>query len=556
MESKHIRRDFNANVQNRQHYTKKKWLLEIRKQRRDTVEIYLAHDIKGKNGEIKGWRAWEGYYPSKNRSTISFTYDVKEEGDYQIDCLYSTTIDTDKMIDALNNTIKIDGKVVKNDHSWVVYPQYHSRNIKTVYLKKGKHTITYELNDTIFVGAIVRKIELYKGSNYNDQYLTLHTFNTKHTNDLSVGEFTCTFQYWHALDDETNVSGYLFDFSDEVNFSIQLPNGKMKRIFGGYISTISVDKDLKLMTINCADRIRDLTVRYCYPEYVLLGGTEEMPQYRLGHSYYDLENYSEVILHMLTDAETRIHTNIKDMGSLKSSVYRRNPYLKFYGSNKDKVLVKNNVEVKEFDNCIQLRNTTKTKTTQSVKLFDSKGKAYDLSKTPTFFIQYGMGEEKYEAKTEEKSKVDNNKVGTQTISSDVKTQAQAITKNSTGGMGLVKDLHRWVSSHITHEWRGMFYQTPSTTLKRGKGNCGCKAWLLMDMCDAVGVFDSGNIVGYYVWEHNYSSGAGHYYCLFKNTQTGKSTIVDPSTRKYGVKTGFCKRENLKPIKYTKYPTRP
>ena len=176
-------------------------------------------------------------------------------------------------------------------------------------------------------------------------------------------------------------------------------------------------------------------------------------------------------------------------------------------------------------------------------MFDSKGKAYDLSKTPTFFIQYGMGEEKYEAKSEEKSKstVENNKVGTQTVSSDVQRQANAITSST--GMGAVKDLHRWVSTHITHEWREMFYQSPSTTLRRGKGNCGCKAWLLMDLANAKGVFD-GNIVGYYVHEHNASTGAGHYYCRFTNTSTGESTIVDPSTRSYGVKAGFCKRNNL------------
>ena len=555
MESKHIRREFNANVQNRQHYTKKKWLLEIHKQRMDTVETYLADDVEVKNAKITNWRAWDSCNPNSSKSTISFTYDAPEDGDYRIDCLYSTIANTEKLMLSLNNTIKIDGKVVKNDHDWLVYPQYHSRNCKTVHLTKGKHTITYEFLNTIFLGAILRKVETYRGGNYNNEYLTMHTFNNKQSNDLSVNTFSCTMQYWHGLDDETNISGYLFDFDDEVNFSIETNNGKMKQIFGGYVSTISVDKDLKLMTINCGDRLRDLDIRYCYPEYVLLGGTEDMPQYRLGNSYYDLENYSEVLQHLLTHAEITLNSNLKDMGSLKSTVYARNPYLKFYGNNKNKVLVKNNVEVKEFDNCIQLRNSTKTKTTQAVKLFDSKGKAYDLSKTPTFFIQYGMGEEKYEAKSEEQSTVEEIKVGTSTISSDVRLQAKKITSGN--GMNAVKDLHRWVSAHITHEWVKGFYQKPSTTLKRGKGNCGCKAWLLMDLCDALGVFNNG-IVGYYVHEHNNSNGKGHYYCLFKYQSNGKTVtkIVDPSTKQYGVKADFCKRYNLKEVKRTKYPTRP
>ena len=128
MESKHIRRDFNANVQNRRHYDQDNWLMEIHKQRMDTVKTYLAKDIKGTGGKVTSWKAWDSYSPSSTISTVTFTYNVKESGYYRIDCLYSTTLTTDSVMTTLNNVIMIDGKSVKNDHNWIVYPQYNARN--------------------------------------------------------------------------------------------------------------------------------------------------------------------------------------------------------------------------------------------------------------------------------------------------------------------------------------------------------------------------------------------------------------------------------------------
>ena len=255
-------------------------------------------------------------------------------------------------------------------------------------------------------------------------------------------------------------------------------------MFGGYISTLTVDEDLRLMTINCAGRLIDLDKRYTYPEYLLLGGDENTEIYRNGDNYYDLTSYSQVLQHLLTHAEVPVQSNLIDVGTIKSTNFIKKPYIKLFGKNKNKVLKKNNVEVKEFDNCIQLRNSTKTKVTQSVKLFDAGNKTYDLSQTPTFFIQYGMGEDKYEAKSEEPSQVANAMVGSVVISSNVSKQAHVITSGNT--MNTVKDLHRWISHHIPHEWIENFYQSPSTTLKRLKGNCCCKTQLLLDMCNAMG----------------------------------------------------------------------
>lgn len=554
MESKHIRRDFNANVQHKRHYGEDYWLLEIHKQKQDTVQTYLADQVKS-NGVIKKFNAWDGVYAKKgNNLTLSFTYTAKEDGDYRIDCLYSTTDSVEMLAEPMNNAIFIDGVKVKNDHDWMVYKQYNSRNCKTVHLKKGKHTIEYHFSKTIFVGAIVRQIETYKGDNLNGEFLTIKSFDFKQANDLSVDEFECNIQYWHRLDDETNISGYLFDFSDEVTFKIKAPNGKMTNLFGGYISTVTVDEDLKLMTLHCSGRLRDLEHRYTYPEYVLLDGDSDVVQYRLGNSFYNLETYTQVLEHLLTHSEVSIGSNLIDMGRIKGTTYSKSPYLKFYGSNKNKVLVKKNVEVTEYDNCIMLRNSPKTNVTQSVKLFDSGNKAYDLNKNPTFFIQYGMGVEKYEGIKENKVDTSTYKVGTTTISSNVSSQAKRIVPRVSSPLQTIKDLHRWNYSHIRWENVGGFYQNTTTTLRRGRANCCCKAELLLEMAYSLGIIDGNNVKAYFVHEKNNSTMAGHVYCRF--IINGTRYTVDPTTHNFGSIASFCKRNNTKVIKVTAFPKRP
>ena len=557
MESKHIRRDFNANVQKRVHYGEDEWLIEIYKNRADTVKTYLVNDVTCKKGKQKSWKAWEGYYPkseSDTLTTVSFEYEAIEDGNYRIDCMYSTTETTDALQISLNNIIKVDGVAVENDHDWLVYPQYNGRNCKTVYLKKGKHTITYQFEKTIFLGAIVRKIETYKGDNKNKHFLTIKTFEFRQANDLSVDEFECNIQYWHKLDDETNISGYLFDFSDEVNFYIKAPNGKMKQLFGGYISTVTVDNDLKLMTLHCASRLRDLEHRYCYPNYVLLGGDKDTIQFIEDNAYYDLDNYSQVLQHLLTHSEVPIRSNLIDTAKLREVDYSRNPYLKFYGSKRDEPLVKKYVDVLPFSNSIMVRNSPNTQKYDSLKLFDSKGKAYDISKNPTFFIQYGMGEAKYEgvADISDRGESSSSVVGTAVISTNVRKQAEALTIG-TGIQGF-RDLKNWIHSHITGEYNiSDFYQKPSTTLKRRRGNCCCQTELLLDMAYVKGLMNNPNVKAYYGHDCN-GKGQGHVYAIIHIGNT--KYIVDSTNNLWNQKSPFSKRIGASLCHKTRYPKKP
>ena len=72
------------------------------------------------------------------------------------------------------------------------------------------------------------------------------------------------------------------------------------------------------------------------------------------------------------------------------------------------------------------------------------------------------------------------------VSDKVKKKAKSIAGNSTG-MAAAKKIAKWIAKHIKHEKRKGLYQSPTTTLKRKKGNSICQIDLYLQMLDATGV---------------------------------------------------------------------
>ncbi|DBA59614.1 TPA_asm: hypothetical protein CBHJFHIM_00054 [Methanobrevibacter gottschalkii virus vir075] len=89
------------------------------------------------------------------------------------------------------------------------------------------------------------------------------------------------------------------------------------------------------------------------------------------------------------------------------------------------------------------------------------------------------------------------KTQTGKVESKVKSKAKSIVGGKTG-VSAVKEIATWISKNIKTEDRIGFYQKPSRTLSRKKGNDACKTDLLFHMCDAAGVQEAG-IGVYYVY---------------------------------------------------------
>lgn len=136
------------------------------------------------------------------------------------------------------------------------------------------------------------------------------------------------------------------------------------------------------------------------------------------------------------------------------------------------------------------------------------------------------------------------------VSNDVKKEALKIVKDKTG-VKAAKAIIKWIRRNIKTESREGFYQSPSRTLSRRKGNDCCKSDLFMHMLDAAGVMKSG-IACYYVYVHKKTKKKGtltHVFCKIN----GK--WVDPMMKHpWGhYKTGYGA---VKKAKITRYPHLP
>ena len=568
--SKHIRRNFNMSAHRNIHYSSDYWLAEITRFDRKYLGKYYYETnniTKSSNCTIKKWKPWSSFQ-SKDKKifTLTFSYNCPYEGDYRIETLYSNLNINDYNKNKMNANKKlnmsytIDNKKVDNQHEWFTYSQYDGLNIIEKHFTEGEHTFTLSCDPmAVILGIIIKPYAIYKGDNLNQEYLTIKDFDFKQANDFSVDELNLNLQYWHELDCDDSRSGFIFDYRDEINFYISptvqasdifvtpIDKTKKKQIFGGYISTVSVDDDLQKMSINCASRLTDLTDRYIYPEYILLGGNESVDSYKRGNSFYDLENYAQVIRQLLSHPQVPIKSNIKANGTIDDSKYTKSPrVLLGSGKGRKKVVSKSNVEVEYNANNVQLRNGTKTNVVQSVCLFKENSKKYDITNFPTFYITYGMDEPLSQTSL---TKFESENMALQGINVPQEIKAVVDLIKPRKGIKGAEDIFNWVIRHIQYDNYPNFHRKPVSILKHPKrgANCCDMARLNANLLYASGLLTDPEhkIKCYYINANGVkfrTRTSGHVYLQLKYQRADKSWTTcymdTTSTRvKFGQKNG-------------------
>ena len=112
------------------------------------------------------------------------------------------------------------------------------------------------------------------------------------------------------------------------------------------------------------------------------------------------------------------------------------------------------------------------------------------------------------------------------------------------GMQAAKKLTLWVCRNIKNKSNAGFYQKPSVTLKRKAGNCCCKAELLLQMMDAVGLTKNHKIYFIHVGNNTYRQ--RHFFAMIDNL------CVDPTLKNPWGHGGFYNRSAV----ITPYPILP
>nr|WP_294998410.1 transglutaminase-like domain-containing protein [uncultured Methanobrevibacter sp.] len=99
------------------------------------------------------------------------------------------------------------------------------------------------------------------------------------------------------------------------------------------------------------------------------------------------------------------------------------------------------------------------------------------------------------------------------VTSEIEKLAKSIAGKSTG-VDAAKKLAKWVNDNIEHETDNGFYQTPTETLNRKKGNCCCHCELFLQLCEALDITKDHELrivhVGYLKYPHR------HFFVTFDN----------------------------------------
>lgn len=407
------------------HYSGEDYKVEIRKFDRNFDKIYKITDINYTNLSKKSWRNLTALYCDniKKKPSINFDYDCKETGDYLVDLLYYDYNHNDKKCKGKISlkTNNGDYEAKKLSSSWAGDDNNLNRHTQKFSFKnKNKYNIKYDFNINVApIGIIIRKFDTYFGTRYNKGDLTIESINGKISDDMSPNEATIEIWYNHELDDNSNISGYLFDYRDEVNIYKKDPTDTdFKQIYGGYISTVNVNENDLTMTINCADRLIDGENRFCLQEMVMLGGENTDDKKIMSYSkdsYSDYNNRGEMLNYLTNCYELPLdNSDILEDSFFKKQFpkgYKFNYTKKSHPEvssvnmvttqNKDYLLVRNgNSRYDDFNSYDDKGNKPQTCVILDCTKLD---KPIKINNAPNFYIKYGLGEEEH-TKTDKNDK--------------------------------------------------------------------------------------------------------------------------------------------------------
>lgn len=503
--NRHITRNFNANKTNRIRYDDDDFLCRIYRFDKTYEKYYTVYNgtLSVINGNQKSFNGY-GCYRSKNENklVVTFKYNAKEtSSNYRIEMLYGNThkkTESSKKDSTLEASadITINGEKVKNSMAMISTDVNFNRHYQYCTLKKGENIIQYSLSsNTLFIGACVKKYDIWEAKRHNnsDDKLTMIKATVEHTKDFKINTMSAEFMYHHGLDElleptdsRANRSGLVFDYRDEINLYVKDTNGELEQVFGGYISTATVDDDLTKMTLECADRLIDFDRRYCLSEIYMNGYTnkQDKTDYSSRGDYLKhYNNYSDSLKFLINNVELYLNTNVRVS---KPLIKRNNQKLVTYRKGAYEKVTPKNMNISVNKGSITLRNGADTLKAQSVVIFDDKtaNATVNLNQYPNLYFHYGLGENRWEKKIEEVKEVE--VLGSTVTNSNWVKRANQITKAT--GNDAIKPIWRYVANFHQSK-KSDFYQSADKTWKSKSGNCCCKTECMLKLLNAKGVTD-------------------------------------------------------------------
>ena len=130
------------------------------------------------------------------------------------------------------------------------------------------------------------------------------------------------------------------------------------------------------------------------------------------------------------------------------------------------------------------------------------------------------------------------------VTQEIRDLAFSIIGKSSG-ITAAKKLAKWVHTNILGESKAGFYQSPTETLYRKKGNCCCRTELFFQLCESIGLTEDHDF--YFVHVGTMQFKHRHFFAIVDDV------CVDVTSGKWWGRGGFGNRTILT---ITKYPILP
>lgn len=427
MDSKHIERDYSAHkksvIRPYDEYIK----LEIFSFDDKYTSTYLREDNtlpKGKNCAKTSWKSWSCYKAEDKQNEMNFTfkYNCLKTGKYRIDLIYEQNDNIHEKIGKKNTNTNKDlighltiGDEYDKNLMFDGEDNILKRRIVYTNLKKGGKTLKLDVpHNCYFYGVIIRKIVKFVGDNFYGDALGSEEGNMVLTSctltNSGMGkpkELSADVFYDKDIESETSRSGFYIDYHDECNLYVRTDDGSIKRIFGGYVSSILPDSDMKKLTIHCADRLIDGQNKYVMDKMSLGGGTTDPKtnDYKALTKYFD--GYAQALEYICNIHEITLKSNISKQYTVDGEKFHKGVSIT-YGTKKTiKKIPATNGYTKPSKNFILIRNNANSSKKQTFTLYEASKhgkKPPEITNYPYLHITYGISEPKttWTTKTTEK----------------------------------------------------------------------------------------------------------------------------------------------------------
>lgn len=410
------------------------------------TKLYDRDDInngfnikKTDHRHLKCYESEDGY----TSFTVELDYEVKEIGEYRFDVLYENKDGNDyggrysielnqksakyintkpvqyktatetkttgktnskikKKVPQVSTAHRIDGADLKFDGE----PDFIKRNIffKTIN-EEGKYHLAIELPyNSYFIGISIRKVITLTGDNLDSEGTNLQFTECSFSLSKQTNPTEASFKigYNWQLENELSASGFYMDYMDEVNIYVKesgfINDTSFVRRFGGYISSISSDKDNKELTISCADRLIDAQDKYMLNALFIAGTTSQDLDY---YKPLLVNSYGEALKYLSDVFEVTLNTNIKKNFLVEGEKYSTALSLKFGSKKNIKKVETANAYAEVNKKFITVRNNASALKSQAISLYTAKEhskKPIDITNHTTFHMIYGLGDPKTETK--------------------------------------------------------------------------------------------------------------------------------------------------------------